>query len=232
MRWVPGVRRRQMDKSILYDTLLQALASYRQDPLAEDLLRVARSHPGPRLEAAFNRNQMACKLWLIRELRACLGPEPATVWVIGGWYGVLSALLLADPDLPLRRCVSIDLDPRCASIANILNQRHRDSNRFLAVTRDAHGLDYRDGEARLGDPPDVLVNTSCEHFAEFGRWYGALPTGLTLALQSNDYRSCPEHSNCVDDLGAFRAQAPMAELSYGGELKLKRYTRFMLIGRK
>jgi hypothetical protein len=38
--------------------------------------------------------------------------------------------------------------------------------------------------------------------------------------------------NCVDDLGAFKAQVPLSELLFEGERELPSYTRFMLIGRK
>jgi hypothetical protein len=42
----------------------------------------------------------------------------------------------------------------------------------------------------------------------------------------------PEHVNCVRDLAEFRAQAPMRETLFAGARALRRYTRFMLIGRK
>jgi hypothetical protein len=63
-------------------------------------------------------------------------------------------------------------------------------------------------------------------------WYGRLPTGILQALQSNDYFDCDEHVNCIADLTAFKRQAPMSEVLYEGALQRKRYSRFMLIGRK
>jgi hypothetical protein len=51
-------------------------------------------------------------------------------------------------------------------------------------------------------------------------------------LQSNDYFACREHVNCVADLAAFRLQAPLAQTLFAGEREMRRYTRFMLIGRK
>jgi hypothetical protein len=38
--------------------------------------------------------------------------------------------------------------------------------------------------------------------------------------------------NCVPDLAAFRTQAPMRDLLFAGERRMKRYVRFMLIGEK
>jgi hypothetical protein len=57
---------------------------------------------------------------------------------------------------------------------------------------------------------------------------GRAATGVAVG----DYFACSEHVNCVPDLAAFRAQAPMRELLFAGEHKLRRYIRFMLIGRK
>ena len=79
---------------------------------------------------------------------------------------------------------------------------------------------------------DLVINTSCEHLADFGRWYGRIPAGQRLVLQSNDYFACDQHVNCVADLAAFQAQAPMREVLFAGERRMRRYVRFMLIGRK
>ena len=51
-------------------------------------------------------------------------------------------------------------------------------------------------------------------------------------MQSNDYFACSEHVNCVRDLDAFEAQAPLRETLFAGERRMRRYTRFMLLGRK
>jgi hypothetical protein len=53
-----------------------------------------------------------------------------------------------------------------------------------------------------------------------------------MVVQSNDYFSCDEHTNCAADLEAFVRQAPLSEVMYQGEMKLKKYTRFMQLGRK
>ena len=66
----------------------------------------------------------------------------------------------------------------------------------------------------------------------FTAWFAGLPDGMLVLLQSNDFSEIPEHVNCVDSLEAFRAQAPLSELLFAGQLELGKYTRFMLIGRK
>ena len=99
------------------------------------------------------------------------------------------------------------------------------------MTADMLDYDYA-GSANAAEPPKLVVNTSCEHLEAFDRWYGRIPDGQLLALQSNDYFACSEHVNCVADLAAFREQAPMRDVLFADEHKLRRYVRFMLIGRK
>jgi hypothetical protein len=110
-------------------------------------------------------------------------------------------------------------------VAARLNRRWATAGRFRTLTADMHALDY----AALG--ADTVINTSCEHLADFAGWYAKLPPGTLAVLQSNDMTGEPAHVNCAPDLPAFQAQAPMAEPLYAGTLPRKRYTRFMLIGR-
>ena len=85
-------------------------------------------------------------------------------------------------------------------------------------------LDYR-------SRPDLIVNTSCEHVGDVRGWLDRLPAGTAVLLQSNDYFAEPEHVNCMTSLSAFEAAARLKNVLYAGELTLKKYTRFMLIGR-
>jgi hypothetical protein len=93
-----------------------------------------------------------------------------------------------------------------------------------------HALGY-DAPAPAGAAPDLVVNTACEHLGDFAGWSRRIPPGQLVALQSNDYFACTEHVNCVPDLDAFRAEAPLAEVLFAGARPQKKYTRFMLIGR-
>jgi hypothetical protein len=171
---------------------------------------------------------MTSKLWLADALAGPGGGRFGTVTVLGGWFGVLGAILLADRRLAIDRVVSVDIDPRCAPVARSLNATHRE--RFAATTADMLALDY--APLRPGAAPDLVVNTSCEHLADFAAWYGRIPARQLLALQSNDYFAIPEHVNCVADLDAFRDQAQLAEVLFAGARAHKKYTRFMLLGRK
>jgi hypothetical protein len=208
------------------------------------------------LQHALNHNQIACKTWLLDALYGALGGRFGTVALLGGWYGVLGALLLGDARFRVDRVVSFDIDPDCTRIARALNRDAVAEGRFAALTADVRELDYaglnggaKGGGARAAaeraaaeraaaeraaanGAPDLVINTSCEHIAPTSAWYERVPKGMLQAHQSNDYYDCPEHVNCLPDLDAFKADLPMRELLYQGTMARKKYTRFMLIGRK
>ena len=229
-----------MDKDELYQTVLEGLAHYLEDPFVADVGHALSRFPRPRLALSLNKNQLRSKRWLLRELRRVYPDPLGTVYVLGGWYGVLAAMLLADDKAEVDRVVSFDLDPDCEEVARALNHRHVRARRFFAVTRDMENLDYLtdrvprsdDADAPLSVCADLVVNTSCEHLDDFCGWYRGVPRGTLMVLQSNDFFSCEEHVNCVPDLETFQRQAPMDPLLSASSLALKRYTRFMLIGRR
>lgn len=206
--------------------LLRGIAAFTASPLVQDLARTAGDHPAAALDHAFNHKQVACKLWLRDALLETLGPRHGRVWILGGWYAVLAAMLLDDRRLSFDEIVSIDLDPDCAPVALTLNRRHAREDRFRAQTADMYALDYAPGEAAA----DIIINTSCEHIPDLPAWLARLGPGRTVVLQSNDYFDEPEHVAAVADLEAFIAQAGLSTMHYAGSLPQKNYTRFMLIG--
>lgn len=212
----------------LYD-ILRGVAALTGNPIVADLARLVGKGPPPELSIAFNHKQIGSKRWLVDALAQVMPAPDGPVWVLGAWYGVLGAMLLADDRLSIPRVVSVDIDPGCAAVAETLNHRHVASGRFEAVTADMTKLDYAGEE---GKRPGLVVNTSCEHLADVPGWLAGLPKGLPLLLQSNDYYREPDHRSCVPSLEAFRAQAGLAETLFAGALPTKNYTRFMLIGRR
>lgn len=212
----------------LYD-ILRGVAALTGNPIAADLARLVGKGPPDDLSIAFNHKQIASKRWLVDSLAEVMPRPDGPVWVLGAWHGVLGAMLLGDERLSIPRVVSLDLDPRCAEVAGILNHRHVASGRFRAVTADMMALDFT---APPGGRPGLVVNTSCEHLEDVPGWLATLPDGLPLVLQSNDYFREPDHRSCVSSLEAFKAQAGLSELLFAGALPTKNYTRFMLIGRK
>ncbi len=214
-----------------YRDIIEGLALYTGSALQRDVLATITRHAAPDIGGAFNKNQIASKMWLADALHDAVGPDLGEVAILGGWFGVLAAVLLHDPRFAIDRILSIDIDPRCAEIARSVNATHVRDGRFAASTADMLELDYGPGP---GARPlaDLIVNTSCEHLAQFGRWYERVPDGQRLVLQSNDYFACAQHVNCVPDLASFRAQAPMRDVLFAGERRMRRYVRFMLIGVK
>ncbi len=217
-----------MDKDEIYQTLLDGLGRYLDNPLIRAVHRTVRCYPVPALAYAFNKNQMASKAWLVKELLTVNGSDLGIVHIMGGWYGVLSVLLLNDPRFSVRQITSFDIDPDCIEPAQLLNQIHVQTGQFAAVTQDVTQLNYT-GALQT---PNIVINTSCEHLCDFSTWLQAMPTQTLLVLQSNDYFSCDEHVNCATDLAAFKSQADLGSVLYAGKLERKRYNRFMLIGRR
>ena len=221
-------------KDEFYCDILEGLALYTGSALQRDVLTTLSRHDEPRLGAALNKNQMASKMWLADSLLASAGSDFSSILILGGWMGVLGAVLLHDPRFTIAHVLSIDVDPWCAALARSLNATHAQAGRFEAQTADMRDIDYRQ---RLAGNPEVdrknlVINTSCEHLSDFGRWYEKIPAGQLLSMQSNDYYACPEHVNCVSDLATFAVTTPMREVLYSGERPMRRYTRFMRIGRK
>jgi hypothetical protein len=202
--------------------LARGIAAYSGSRLVSGLARVVARHPEAEIANAFNHKQVACKMWARDELFNGLGGRFGRVAILGGWYGVLAAMLLEDARFAIGMVESIDIDPSVAAVAQTLNAGA--DGRFRAITADMYGLDY----AALG--ADLVVNTSCEHIADLRGWLDLLPEGTNVLLQSNDYFSEPSHISCVESVEAFERLAGLAMLRFSGALPQKKYTRFMLIG--
>jgi hypothetical protein len=217
-----------------YRDIIEGLAIHSGSTFQHDVLATISRYDERDLGAAFNKNQIASKMWLADALLESAGPEHGNITILGGWFGALAAVLLHDRRFSIGKITSVDIDPRCEAIALSVNATHVRAGRFSARTADMFDLDYGPAIASAADPrfADLVINTSCEHLPDFDRWYRRVPPGQRLVLQSNDYFACDQHVNCVPDLAAFEAQAPMREVQFAGERRMKRYVRFMLIGRK
>lgn len=201
--------------------LMRGVSAYDGNALVARLAKTIARHPDARLDIAFNHKQVASKKWARNSLFETLGGSFDHIWILGGWYGVFAAMLFDDGRFRIGNISSHDIDPTVAPVAATLNRGYP----FRAVSADMYALDYR-GEVR----PDLVVNTSCEHIANLREWLDLLAPGTNVLLQSNNYFSEPEHVNAKQSLAEFETDARLSAVACARELKLPRYTRFMLIG--
>jgi hypothetical protein len=145
------------DPDFTFD-VLRGLAQYTGSRFIGDLAEAVVRHPYHNISQALGHRQIACKAWLRDELVTTLGGTFDTVWVVGGWYGVLPAILFDDPRYNIGRITSFDLDADCAVVASAVNRGPAEEGRFEARTGDMYELAYN-GPAQ----PDLVINTSCEH---------------------------------------------------------------------
>ena len=191
----------------------------------------------------FSRGQLHSKLWLVRELGKIQKPL-GTVFLCAGWYATLSTMLF-ESKLDIDKVRSFDIDESTVDIAQKFNSKwYEDNWKFKALVADIMTIDYNlyhwqhwsNKNNRMSktivDKPDTIINTSCEHIADFDKWFDKLPDDKMLVLQSNNFYEVDEHVNCSSSLQEFSDSAPMYQTYYEGELKLPKYTRYMKIGYK
>lgn len=170
---------------------------------------------------AFWKGQMQSKEWLCDELRKHVN-KFISIDIYGGWVGVLASMLFQS-DIPILNIRSIDIDPTCEAIANMMNKPEEMAGKFCAVTANM---------CNISSNADVIINTSCEHITqnEYEKWLTGLHQDSLIVIQSNNYE-IPEHIRISNDLEEFKTQSQLI-ISYAGELDLPLYKRFMIIGKK
>ena len=186
-------------------------------------MQAVRQSPDPmRTLDSFWSGQMKSKEWLCIELRKHV-KKFVTVDIHGGWNGVLASMLFQS-DIPVTSIRSIDIDPICESIANMMNKKEEMVGKFRAVTADM---------CAIRSDADVVINTSCEHITQdqYDLWLSGMPCNSVFFLQSNNYE-IPEHIRTAKNLDEFKKQSGLANILYAGELNLPKYCRFMIIGKQ
>ena len=223
--------------------LLTRIYEIYNTPFIANLKNVIRKNPEIDFADALSVGQIKSKFWLIDELskmKLSLG----TIFVLGGWYGILSALMFEHNKLVFIKIRSFDINPYCADIADTMNSDRCVLNDWLfkASTADMYKLDYYDTvyttrrangtELELADVANTIINTSCEHLEHFDKWWSLIPNDKLCILQSNNYFDIEDHINCVSSIEEFLEQTHFTEVLYSGEFKLEKYNRFMIIGKK
>jgi hypothetical protein len=175
---------------------------------------------------AFSSGQIGSKLWLCEELERT-GWFSSMAHIYGGWHGVLAFLLLSRGKFQVHKIRSLDIDPSCQDIADMLNENWVIKDwTFKAFTQDCNKFE--------GQYADLIINTSTEHFDSM-EWFNRIPKGTRVVLQGNDMPH-EEHVNNTTSLKEFVDLFPLSNYMYTGE-KVFQYPdwgfkRFMCIGIK
>lgn len=213
-------------------------------PFITSLWTSIEKFPNAQWKTALSYGQLQSKEWLITEANRVYSDRKfTTAFVIGGWYGLLPALWKQSDFCPVKNFRSIDRDETCAAISESINKKWVIADwQFKATTADAFALDYQktpmtvfkqNGEkVTLIETPDLIINTSCEHFPDISLWLERIPAGTDLILQSNNFSHDPQHVNCAKSLKDFLSQVSLNTVHSASELPLANYTRYMVIGKK
>ena len=172
---------------------------------------------------SFWKGQVNSKVWLAENLLEFVPVRPLNIVIYGGWNGVLASILF-NSNIAVQRITSVDIDPVCEDIANTVNRRYLNENKFSAVTADM--CEYTTNA-------DVVINTSCEHISQeqYEQWLDNQPDDALFVVQSNNYFTHDEHIRCAIDADDFMRMSKLKPY-YRGEFETPKYTRYMIIGKK
>lgn len=174
---------------------------------------------------SFWKGQVRSKVWLIENLKPLIDYQRGyRIAIYGGWYGVLASLLY-NSGIRISHITSVDIDPLCEETAYTMNKNHEIRGAFTAVTADMCEYSVKDA--------DIIINTSCEHItqAQYERWLANQSDDALIILQSNNFFECQEHIQCSSNLEEFVRQSDI-DVIKSDTLKLPKYDRYMIIGKK
>ena len=186
-------------------------------------MEAIRKSPDPlRTMDAFWKGQLNSKEWLITNLTPYVN-KFVRVDIYGGWVGVLASMMFQS-GLPIKSIRSIDIDPSCKGISEMMNKVEEINGKYTAVTADMCDID---------SDADVVINTSCEHInqSQYNTWIKKISSESLIVLQSNNYE-IEEHVRVVKSLEEFKEQSKLDDILWTGKLELPLYTRYMIIGRR
>jgi len=175
---------------------------------------------------AFSSGQIGSKLWLCEEIEQ-LYDSIDTICIYGGWYGITAFLLRSRNNIQIKEIRSIDVDPACEPVADMINENWVYQNwQFKALTQDCNTI--------VPANADLIINSSTEHFDSL-QWWDNIPKGTVVALQGADMIH-DDHVYKFNDLNEFANTFPLTTTLYNGSKKFQyptwNFTRFMIIGEK
>lgn len=188
-------------------------------------------------EDAFSDGQIKSKVWLCGELENALikhkdlGKKPLNIWVLAGWHGLLPFLLFSRQRISIKKITLFDSDENAVQSSLKVNDSWRYSGHFSAFTQDVN-VDLKSPD---DSKPDIVINTSCEHFSAQS-WWSLVSPGTLVALQSTDMVHA-EHVNATKSADDLQTKfGPWSEIFFRGEMFFDyngfSFTRHMVIGTK
>lgn len=192
---------------------------------------------------AYSRGQVQSKIWLSNELNKINLKNP-NVLILAGWFGQLVNYFKFDynkiriVDMDRNACKFSDSIFNLDRLANFKVKAVNSDLNDIVIQRNGYILKIEDFKSeKIYEEkflPELIINTSAEHMTE--DWYfeikfKELESDPIVAIQSNNLFDVPDHINCVHSIDHMKKKFPMSEILYQGELQLKGYKRFMVIGR-
>lgn len=208
---------------------------------------------------AMSRSQIKSAIWLVEELSKLdtaenrkqgifplKGAVMSDVLVLAGWFGQIKNFY--EKKLTYRKMRIVEVNRKaCENSDYIFNLSELKDYKVKAINADVNDLVlYKNGyewdvenfkentsysEKFL---PNLIINTHAEHMTE--EWftqirYKNMDSDPVIAIQSNNLFDREGHVNCVHSVDHMKKKFPMTTVLYEGELQLKGYKRFMLIGK-
>jgi len=178
-----------------------------------------------RILESFWDSQLRSKSWLINNIKKHIPTLSGNVYVIGGWYGILSQLIVDNFPTSV---YNIDIDDSCIIYGNMLSNN---DSRINFITEDM---------ARFNNyiEPNLVINTSTEHVTQdvYDMWLKNIPVGTPVVIQGNNFYECQEHVRCFETLEEFNNNSTLKNIVFTNKLKCmgpnKPFYRFMTIGYK
>lgn len=188
---------------------------------------------------ALSKYQIMSKMSLVEDIMENFGGSiDGDIYILGGWLGTLTYFLNMRGMKPDGRYLSIDTDESLVAPATDLNIDLYHAGKFKAITDNMYHLNYtndflvsKDHDGLVTATPGLIINTCCEHLADYKKWINDVPPGIRIALQSNNMYGIEDHVNCVPDLDTFERTCGVQTILTSRTLELgDTWKRFTIIG--
>lgn len=225
------------------EEFIHHLRKYADNPILDVFHKYFRMDKDPiALQDAYSRGQVNSKIWLVQELSK-IKDSFDMIHVHAGWYGQIRYYLDA-ANISYNKMRIFDVDVNALEVSDKIFNNDKLNNfeiksaivdittpTWLYRTGCEYNVSLNTTEKTI---PDLIINTSAEHFDE--DWYTkfsirAQSTDPLFVIQSNNLFGVEEHINCVHSINEMLVKFPMSRVEYAGEKELFGYKRFMLIGR-